>query len=169
MATPEQFEEFVAARFPALVRTARLLVGDPSSAEDLVQDALMRCVPVWSRIEGDPEGYVRTTMVRANISRWRRRRVAESPMATLPESATWDAEVAEQDALRRALGGLGPRQRAVVVLRYVEERPVSEVAQMMGCSPGTVKSQASAGLSRLRTLLAADGSESTAHVASLIP
>ena len=58
MATPEQFEEFVAARFPALVRTARLLVGDPSSAEDLVQDALMRCVPVWSRIQGDPEGYV---------------------------------------------------------------------------------------------------------------
>lgn len=169
MATPEQFEEFVAARFPALVRSARLLVADPSSAEDLVQDALMRCVPVWSRIEGDPEGYVRTTMVRANISRWRRRRVAESPMATLPESATWDAEVTEQDALRRALAGLGPRQRAVVVLRYVEERSVSEVAQMMGCSPGTVKSQASAGLSRLRILLAADGSESTARVASLIP
>lgn len=168
MATPEQFEEFVAARFPALVRSARLLVADPTQAEDLVQDALMRCVPVWSRIEGDPEGYVRTVMVRANISRWRRRRVVESPMATLPESATWDPEVSEQESLRQALANLGPKQRAVVVLRYVEGRPVGEVAQMMGCSPGTVKSQASAGLARLRTLLA-EGVESAPHVASLIP
>ncbi|WP_110238588.1 SigE family RNA polymerase sigma factor [Nocardioides gilvus] len=171
MATPEQFEEFVAARFPALVRSARLLVADPSLAEDLVQDALMRCVPVWSRIEGDPEGYVRTVMVRTNISRWRRRRrVMESPTEVLPETATWDPEVAEQDALRRALGELGPKQRAVVVLRHVEGRAVREVAQMMGCSVGTVKSQSSAALARLRVLLAENEVPASAPpAASLIP
>ena len=90
-------------------------------------------------------------------------------MAVLPETAMWDPEVSEEDALRRALAGLGPKQRAVVVLRYVEGRPVREVAQMTGCSVGTVKSQASAGLAKLRSLLAEEESESAAAAASLVP
>lgn len=153
MATPEEFTEFVATRYPALVRTARLLVADSHAAEDLVQEALARCVPAWQGISGDPEAYVRTVLVRTNISRWRRRRVDESTVAQLPEVAVHDADLGQQDELRRALAALPPRQRAVVVLRHVEDRPVREVAEALGCSVGTVKSQAHAGLARLRTLL----------------
>ncbi|MBE7323117.1 SigE family RNA polymerase sigma factor [Nocardioides sp. Y6] len=170
MAAPEEFTEFVASRHAALVRTARLLVADEHAAEDLVQEALARCVPAWSRIEGNPEAYVRTVMVRTNISRWRRRRVAETSVARLPETAVHDADVEGREELRAALAGLPPRQRAVVVLRYVEDRPEREVAETLGCSVGTVKSQAHAGLAKLRTLLGTDASESqTAPAASLTP
>ncbi|GGD19632.1 SigE family RNA polymerase sigma factor [Nocardioides daphniae] len=169
MPTPDTFTEFVAARYPALLRTARLLVADAHAAEDLVQEALARCVPAWGRIEGDPEPYVRTVLVRQNISRWRRRRVAEVFVESLPEVATYDADAAVQDELTRALGQLAPRQRAVVVLRHVEDRPEREVAQMLGCSVGTVKSQAHAGLARLRRILAEDegGEASSVAAASL--
>lgn len=170
MATPEQFTEFVATRYPALLRTARLLVADAHAAEDLVQESLARCVPAWSRIEGNPEAYVRTVMVRQNISRWRRRRVDESSVASVPEVAVHDADLGEQDALRRALATLPPRQRAVVVLRYVEDRPEREVAETLGCSVGTVKSQAHAGLCKLRTLLGEEARHAAATaVASLTP
>ncbi|QCX27268.1 SigE family RNA polymerase sigma factor [Nocardioides jishulii] len=154
MTAPDTFSEFVASRYPALVRTARLLVADAHAAEDLVQETLARCVPAWSRIEGNPEAYVRTVMVRQNISRWRRRRVGETTVAVVPDVAVRDGDVAEQDELRRALAALPARQRAVVVLRYVEDRPEREVADVLGCSLGTVKSQAHAGLAKLRTFLA---------------
>lgn len=168
MATPEEFTEFVAARYPALVRTARLLVADSHAAEDLVQEALARCVPAWGRIEGNPEAYVRTVLVRQSISRWRRRRVTEVTVDVVPEVAVRDGDVAVQDELRRALAALPPRQRAVVVLRYVEDRPVREVADVLGCSVGTVKSQAHAGLAKLRTLLGDDvDAGRTPSVASL--
>ena len=153
MATPEEFTEFVATRYPSLVRTARFLVADASSAEDLVQDALVKCVGAWPRIKGDPEGYVRTVMVRTNISRWRRLRLQEHAVEQVPEVGIDDPDVAEADALRRALATLPPRQRAVVVLRHVEDRSEREVAELMGCSPGTVKSQCHAGLAKLRTVL----------------
>lgn len=153
MATPEEFEEFVAARYQALLRTARMLVARRDDAEDLVQETLARCVPVWPRISGDPEGYVRTVMVRQNISRWRLRRVDEVLGASMPEVPHLSPDVEGQDELRAALSRLAPRQRAVVVLRYVEDRSLREVASMMGCSVGTVKSQGSAGLARLRMLL----------------
>ena len=153
MAAPDAFSDFVAARYPALLRTARLLVADPHAAEDLVQEALARCVPAWKRIEGNPEPYVRTVMVRTNISRWRRRRVDEVATDAVPDVAVHDADLAVQDELRRALATLPPRQRAVVVLRHVEDRPEREVAEMLGCSTGTVKSQTHAGLAKLRALL----------------
>ena len=144
------FEEFLAARYVALVRTARMLVARVDDAEDLVQESLARCVPVWHRIEGDPEGYVRTVMVRQNISRWRRRGVTEVFGAHVPEGASSMRDVEGRDELRAALARLPAKQRAVVVLRYVEDRPEREVATMMGCSVGTVKSQAHAGLAKLR-------------------
>ena len=167
MAAPDAFSDFVAARYPALLRTARLLVADAHAAEDLVQEALARCVPAWSRIEGNPEPYVRTVMVRTNISRWRRRRVDEVPVDAVPGVAVRDADLPVQDELRRALATLPPRQRAVVVLRHVEDRPEREVAEMLGCSTGTVKSQAHAGLAKLRAHLAtatADGEGAGAAV-----
>ncbi len=156
MSAPEVFEEFVAARYSALVHSARFLVARPQDAEDLVQESLARCVPVWSRITGDPEGYVRTVMVRQNISRWRRRRLHEVPVAVLPERGADGAEslLGERDALQSALASLAPRQRTAVVLRHVEDRSVEDTAELMGCSVGTVKSQTHAGLARLRELLA---------------
>lgn len=166
MSAPERFEEFVASRYAALVRTARMLVARPDDAEDLVQESLARCVPVWSKIEGDPEGYVRRVMVRQNISGWRKRRVLEVLGAHAPESSHSMADVEGRDELRVALGQLAPRQRAAVVLRHLEDRSEREVAQMMGCSLGTVKSQTSAGLARLRTILAEDPAP---EVVSLIP
>lgn len=170
MTAPDTFSEFVAVRYPALLRTARLLVADSHAAEDLVQEALARCVPVWSRIQGNPEPYVRTVMVRQNISRWRRRRVGEVSVDTVPEVSVHDADVTVQDLLRRALATLPPRQRAVVVLRYVEDRPEKEVATTLGCSVGTVKSQAHAGLAKLRVFVGADVGEGESFtVASLSP
>ncbi|MFC6153177.1 SigE family RNA polymerase sigma factor [Nocardioides yefusunii] len=154
MATPEEFTEFVAARYSALVRTARFLVADAHAAEDLVQDALVKCVGAWPRINGDPEGYVRTVMVRTNISRWRRVRLREHAVEHLPEVSISDPDVAEADALRRALATLPPKQRTVVVLRHVEDRTEREVAELLGCSLGTVKSQCHAGLAKLREALA---------------
>lgn len=132
--------------------------------------ALARSVPAWSRISGDPEAYVRTVLVCTNISRWRRRRVDESTVAQMPETAVPDADLGEQDELRRALAVLPPRRRAVVVLRYVEDRPEREVAETLGCSVGTVKSQAHAGLAKLRTLLGEEAEPRSAPtVASLTP
>lgn len=153
MSAPDAFSDYVAARYPALVRTARLLVSDVHAAEDLVQDTLARCVPAWSRIEGNPEPYVRTVMVRTNISRWRRRRVHEVATEVVPDVAVRDADVAVQDELRRALATLPAKQRAVVVLRHVEDLGEREVAEILKCSVGTVKSQTHAGLAKLRAVL----------------
>lgn len=160
MSAREQFDDFVAARYHALLRTARMLVANPADAEDLVQESLARCVPHWSKIADKPEAYVRTTMVRANISRWRRQKMAEIPTEFVPETSVTSPDVEGSDELLRALAQLAPRQRAAVVLRHVEDRSERETAELMGCSVGAVKSQTAAGLAKLRVLLApspADG------------
>jgi RNA polymerase sigma-70 factor (sigma-E family) len=148
------FREFFASRSAALLRTAYLLTGDRQHAEDLLQTALMRCYARWSRVES-PEAYVRRALV-TTATGWRRRRwQGEVPTADLPEDATAD-EVTPVDVradVLRLLAQLGPRQRAVVVLRFYEDRSESEVAALLGVSVGTVKSQASRGLARLRTVL----------------
>jgi RNA polymerase sigma-70 factor (sigma-E family) len=146
------FREFVASRSGALLRTAYLLTGDRQHAEDLLQTALMRCYAHWSRVES-PEAYVRRAMV-TTATGWRRRRwVGEVPTADLPEGATTDeaASVDVRADVLRLLAQLGPRQRAVVVLRFYEDRSEGEVAALLGISVGTVKSQASRALARLRT------------------
>ena len=156
MADRDLFEEFVAARYAALVRAAYLLVGNRSDAEDLVQTALAKVVPVWPRIAEDPERYVRTVLARESVNRWRRRRWREVGVATVPDVAglpATDAVVTERLALRRALGQLPPKQRAVVVLRFYEDLTVAEVAAILTCSEGTVKSQTHDALARLRQLL----------------
>jgi RNA polymerase sigma-70 factor (sigma-E family) len=145
------FREFVRARSPALMRTAYLLTGDRQLAEDLLQTVLMRSYGRWSKLD-NPEAYLRRSMVTTVIS-WRRRRwVGEIPTEQLPSPRAGDP--AENLAVRADLLGLlrelGPRQRAVVVLRYYEDLSEAEVAQMLGISVGTVKSQAARALARLR-------------------
>lgn len=150
MRDPEGFSGFVAARSPALLRTARLITGETVLAQDLVQAAFAKAWPRWSRIDS-PEAYVRTAMVRTYLS-WRRRRWhGETPTGQLPESGTdrWDA-VDTATVVRAALGVLPPRQRAVIVLRYLDDLTEVQTADVLGCSVGTVKSQTSKALSRLR-------------------
>lgn len=163
MPTPEDFEEFVAARQQALLRTAYLLTGHRQDAEDLVQVALVMAVPHWHRLSGDPEAYVRRILVRENISRWRGRRwrevVVEEPHH-LERTGLAEVDVAGRVALRRALATLAPRQRAVIVLRYFEDRSEAETAALLGVAVGTVKSQTRDALARLRAAapdLLADG------------
>jgi RNA polymerase sigma-70 factor (sigma-E family) len=147
------FEEFVAARRPALLRTAYLLTGGHADAEDLVQAALIRCVPRWKKIADRPEPYVRQVLARESISRWRARRWREQSVGRLPEPAPAPAGLDERLALRNALLALPPRQRAVIVLRYYEDLTEKQTAAELGIAVGTVKSQARDGLARLRELV----------------
>jgi RNA polymerase sigma-70 factor (sigma-E family) len=154
------FDAFVTARTRALLRSAYLLTGDQQLAEDLVQTALAKASLRWARLvsRGDPEPYVRTVLYREHVSWWRRRRLAEVLAPEPPEPARTTAgdftdDVAQADALHRALLQLSPRQRAVVVLRYFEDRAEGEVAALLGCSVGTVRSQNARGLARLRQVV----------------
>jgi RNA polymerase sigma-70 factor (sigma-E family) len=149
------FREFVTTRWQALVRTTYLLVGDHGYAEDLVQTALLRAHRRGHRIErlDAPEVYVKKILVNLASSYWRRRlRFRESPVADLPEDMCRDtvAETEERDELWSAVQALPPRMRAVLVLRYFEDLSEAETASVLGCSTGTVKSQASRGVARLR-------------------
>ncbi|MFD5571611.1 SigE family RNA polymerase sigma factor [Streptomyces cadmiisoli] len=151
-----QFQEFVRARWSHLVRTAYLLTGDAHHAEDLTQTALAKAYRSWRRVarSDSPEAYLRRMLVTCNSDRFRKRRVAESLTPTPPERAGSDDAVSRADergALLTALAGLPPKQRAVVVMRYWEDLSEAEVAEVLGCSPGTVKSQAAKGLAKLRT------------------
>ncbi|MCB0895864.1 MAG: SigE family RNA polymerase sigma factor [Nocardioides sp.] len=148
----DSFEEYVAARRAALLRTAYLLTGHREDAEDLVQVALVKVVPRWGRIADDPEPYVRKVLVNESISRWRRRRWREVHTDTLPEPAV-EGPGADRVALQQALARLAPRQRAVIVLRYYDDLTESQAARLLGVSVGTVKSQARDALRRLRELV----------------
>ncbi|GGQ47254.1 hypothetical protein Saso_05510 [Streptomyces asoensis] len=151
----DRFQEFVRARWSRLVRTAYLLTGDVHHAEDLTQTALAKAYRSWRRISrsDNPEAYVRRMLVTCNSDRFRKRRVTEALTAAPPERAGRDegaGRVEERGSLLAGLAALPPRQRAVVVLRYWEDLSEAEVAEVLGCSPGTVKSQASKGLAKLR-------------------
>ena len=149
MSGPDSFEEYVAARRGALLRTAYLLTGSGDDAEDLVQVALIKAVPHWKRIADHPEPYVRKILARESVSRWRRRRWREVPTGQLPETSV-DGPSADRVELQQALARLAPRQRAVIVLRYYEDLTEVETARVLGISVGTVKSQARDALARLR-------------------
>ncbi|MFE9766317.1 SigE family RNA polymerase sigma factor [Streptomyces sp. NPDC005808] len=153
----ESFREFVESRSSALLTTAVLLSGgDRHAGEDLLQSALAKAAGRWQRID-EPEAYVRRILYRQQVSRWRlkwRRReitVAEPPEAGLPGSdATAAAEL--RVVMRHALSRLTARQRTVLVLRYFEDLPEADVARLLGCSVGTVRSTTHRSLARLRTL-----------------
>jgi RNA polymerase sigma-70 factor (sigma-E family) len=146
-----EFDAFVEARSPRLLRTAYLLTRDWALAEDLLQAALTKAWFAWGRIDA-PEAYVRRTLVTTYTSWWRRKWRAEVPTSDLPEHIappSGDAAENRRD-LADALRTLAPRQRAVIVLRYYEDLTEAETAHLLGCSIGTVKSQTSKALARLR-------------------
>ena len=146
------FCAFVTARSPALLRTAYLLTHDEGMAEDLLQTALTKSWFVWDRLDDDPLRYVRRVLVTTSVSWWRRRWRGELPTEGLPElpaSGEVDDRAGAQD-LWVAIGHLPVRQRAVVVLRYYEDLSETETADLLGCSVGTVKSQCSRALAKLR-------------------
>jgi RNA polymerase sigma-70 factor (sigma-E family) len=144
------FEEFVAARSPRLLRTAYLLTRDHGLAEDLLQTALTKAYLAWSRVDGDPEPYVRRILVTTYASWWRRKWNGEHPTETLPDTGRHDERAGESGDLWDALGRLPRRQRAVVVLRYFEDLTEAQTADLLGISTGTVKSQTSKALAKLR-------------------
>jgi RNA polymerase sigma-70 factor (sigma-E family) len=152
----QEFTRFVAARWRALTRTAYLLTGDFHEAEDLVQTTLAKIYPHWRRVRPETaEHYIRRALINTNRSRHRKRRVVHLLLPSLPETpaARYSGGLrteGERDALVDALADLPERQRAVVVLRYWEDLPTEEVARALGCSVGTVKSQASRALAKLR-------------------
>lgn len=152
---PRRFEEFVAHRLPALYSYACVLTGNRHDAEDLVQEALTRTGANWWRVrrKDDPEGYIRTAMVRI-MANHRRRGGRERLMAQTPDRPVEDpglAGVIAGAAVEATLAGLARRMRAVLVLRYVDQLSDVEIAQLLGCSAGTVRSQAARALAKLRT------------------
>ncbi|WP_019811331.1 SigE family RNA polymerase sigma factor [Saccharomonospora halophila] len=157
------FEEFVEASLPGLLRYGHALTGNPHDAADLVQSVLEKIGARWSSVvrkTGDPLAYIRRSMANAHISRWRRHR-RENLVAEIPESDTVSpTDPFEYEPLWTALRELPPKQRAVIVLRYYEGLSEAEIADSLGISPGTVKSQASKALGSLRGKLHRDtGSE----------
>src|SRR6266536_4218049 len=155
------FTDFVTHRAPALLRTAFLLCGgDQAAAEDLLQEVLERSYPRGRRIRDNPEPYLRAALANAAANRWRARsrRVSEVPLDEAIDATRTGHEqrVVDHDQVVRALRQLPPRMRAVLVLRYFDDMSEADVAKALRCSAGTVKSQTSRGLARLRELLNAE-------------
>ncbi|MFD0277781.1 SigE family RNA polymerase sigma factor [Kitasatospora sp. NPDC127111] len=159
----EEFRAFTGGAWTRLLRTAYLLAGDRYSAEDLVQQALERAYVAWGRVRAadDPHAYVRRILVNEHARRFRRKAseelVVAVPDRAAPEGADGYARLDERAALLAALGSLPPRQRQAVVLRYWEDLSESQTADAMGCSVGTVKSQAAKGLAKLRVASSLSG------------
>ena len=157
------FDEFVNTRGPALLRFAYLLTGNAHQAEDLVQEALAKSHPRWDKIEQYevPEAYVRKAVLRLYLS-WRRRRSStEVVVATMHDSMAVSMDETDRIAVREQLWQLLvklPRmQRAVLVLRYFEDRDDDDIAGLLGCARATVRVHAARGLQRLRAALPAAG------------
>jgi RNA polymerase sigma-70 factor (sigma-E family) len=154
----EDFTEWVAARGPRLVRFGYLLCHDRDLAQDLTQEALARLHLRWRKIsrDGDVEAYVRRSMLNQMLSWQRRRSWSERPMAARNlDQAAIDApdhaaSVGAREEMWALLGSLPMRQRAVVVLRFYEDRTDAEIADLLGCREATVRSHASKALARLR-------------------
>lgn len=152
------FTEFAAARSSALYRYAFLLVGERGLAEDLLQEALTKTYVAWRRLR-DPanaDAYVRKVITRTAIGWWQRKNWnAERPRDDVPElvSGGHAEDVAARQWVWAEVQRLPPRQRAAVVLRYYEDLTIEQTADVLGCTAGTVKSQVSVALKRLRESL----------------
>jgi RNA polymerase sigma-70 factor (sigma-E family) len=156
-----EFRDFVTARSASLLRTAYVLTGgDVHEAQDLLQTALVATARHWPRIvrRDHPDAYVRRALARHQSNRWRARsRRPETLTSAPPErahGADEHARVELRQGLLGALRALPPRQRAVVVLRYYEDRPEAEVAELLQVSVGTVRSQTAKALAKLRAIYA---------------
>ena len=155
MAVADQdFVEFVETTSPSLRRTAYLMCGDRHKADDIVQDALYKLYLAWPKVRrvGNPFAYARRMVVNVAHDGGRRPWRREVATAAVPDTTADDfaAGHAERDEVLDVLRGLPPRQRACVVLRYYEDLSVEQTAEILGCSTGTVKSQAARGLDTLR-------------------
>jgi len=149
----QHFTDFVVHRTHSLFRTAYALTGNQQAAEDLLQNALAKAALRWPTISEYAEPYVRRILYRDCVSVWRRlSRRRETSTAVLPELTVTDsaAQVDLRLALQATLLRLPPRQRAVLVLRYLDDLSDQQIAEQLNCSVGTVVSQASRGLARLR-------------------
>ncbi|MEV0329442.1 SigE family RNA polymerase sigma factor [Micromonospora echinospora] len=156
-ASDHEYTEYVTARLPALHRLAYALCGDADEADDLVQEAATRLYQRWSKVSRAErvDAYVRTVVVRLFLDGkrrgWWRVRLSAAPPDPPPVSG--DAGIEDRTVLRAALTRVPPRQRAVLVLRFLHDLSVDEVAHTLGCSAGTVKSQTAHGLAAMRRLL----------------
>lgn len=159
----EAFTAFATSAYPRLCRTGFLLCGDHGRAEDAAQESLLRLYGAWHRVEHSAAlwSYCRRTLTRVLVDEtrrpWRREHATETWL--LPDRADpaeRDGRLADEDLLRRALGGLTPRRRACVVLRFYDDLSVAETADLLGVSEGTVKSTTAEALRLLRTVLSSD-------------
>ncbi|MGZ0147619.1 SigE family RNA polymerase sigma factor [Kribbella sp. WER1] len=157
MGTGEDFEEFARVQIPRLYRTAWLLCGDRHHAEDLVQETLAKMMSAWGRIDA-PGAYARTALVRTFVSQRRRKSWGERPTEVLPEVAERVGDVELRVALQSALGELAPLDRAVLVLRFFEDRSVEQVALDLGKKTSAITTRTSRALERLRAVLG-DGAD----------
>jgi RNA polymerase sigma-70 factor (sigma-E family) len=157
MGTTEDFEEFARAQIPRLYRTAWLLAGDRHHAEDLVQETLAKMLTGWKRIDS-PGAYARTAMVRTYISQRRRRSWSERPTADVPEVVERPGDPELRMALQSALDELEPLDRAVLVLRFFEDRSVEQVALDLGKKTSAITTRTARALDRLRAVLG-DGAD----------
>jgi RNA polymerase sigma-70 factor (sigma-E family) len=153
------FTDFVDASWSRLHRYGYVLTGSSTDAEELVQETLVKVYQAWHRIgpDGAALAYTRTAMARTHVSRWRSltRRSAVEDKVVLDRTLArghpaWESSAADRDEVWRALATLPPRQRAVVVLRFYEDLPERAIAEALGCTVGTVKSQLSRALASLR-------------------
>ncbi|MEV6299238.1 SigE family RNA polymerase sigma factor [Actinoplanes sp. NPDC051861] len=152
----EQYLAYVSGRLGALRRFAYLLCGDGHQADDLVQEAITKLYARWARISrvDNVDAYVHTMIVRTFLDEKRRGWWRVGLFGTAPEQqAPERAGIEDRTVVRAALSQIPPRQQAVLVLRFLCDKPIAEVAEILGCSPGTVKSQTSHGLETLRRLL----------------
>ena len=163
----DRFAAYVRDRGEHHLRVAVLLTGDWHAAEDLVQASLVKLYRAWPKLrpDGDPDAYLRRIMVNTQRSWWRARWRRETPTGDLPEPVI--ADFADGQALgaqvRQALAALPPRQRAALVLRYYADLPEAEVAVLLGCTTGTVKTHTHRGLRALREILGEDHYERRRH------
>ncbi len=150
----QEFDAFVTASGPRLLRAAQLLTGDRHRAEDLLQDVLARTYVRWSRLDGAPEAYVRRGLLNGQRSWWRSRASRDVITDAVPErpvAADLSTDAVMQDAVLRALAELTRRERSVVVLRFWLDLSEAATAAELGIAPGTVKSTSSRALTRLRS------------------
>ncbi|MFK0153621.1 SigE family RNA polymerase sigma factor [Streptomyces sp. NPDC090493] len=157
----EEFQSFMVGRWPRLMRTAFLLTGEQHAAEDLVQSTLEQVFAAWRKVGAadDPEAYVRRVMINAHARRHRRKlkeflapKDDSGLVREVPDTGDRIAQADDRSALLGALAQLPPRQREAVVLRYWEDLTETQAAQAMGCSVGTVKSNAAKGIAKLRAI-----------------
>jgi RNA polymerase sigma-70 factor (sigma-E family) len=158
-----------------MVRLAYGLTGDLGHAEDVAQAAFARVYAAWGRLAraGDPDAYLRQVVVNENRRRFRKQRVPEDLPGDLPDAGVTDTagDLDDRAMLLAALARLGPRQRAVVVLRYWMDMSEADTAATLNCSVGTVKSQASRALATLRQItgVTADSPDGTAFPGTAFP